>query len=308
MPSATARMASRVLDCLGLFQLGDDPGFAAVGRHTVAHQANILGSAHKRDGNGVHAVLEREFQVIGVLFRQRGNAYRNAGQVDALVLAQQAAVDDLADHVSLVHFGNAQLDQAVGEQNARALLDVLRQRLEGGAHQRGRARNLARRNGQPPPGLQQHRLVVLQQGGADFGPLQVAQDAQRLAFLAAYLADHLNQRQFFLVDAVGKVQADHIDARADQIPDDRLGVRGWAERGDNFCAALRNGIGQTQWCKRHKGNTPGKTWWAGRPDWREWLHSTHGMKPHRALFIMRAARHDGQCNRSQTRAVRAESS
>ena len=31
---------------------------------------------------------------------------------------------------------DAQLDQAVGEQNARALLDVLRQRLEGGAHQR----------------------------------------------------------------------------------------------------------------------------------------------------------------------------
>ena len=126
----------QVLDGLGLFQLGDDPGFAAVGRDAIAHQADILRGAHEGDGDGVHAVLQRELKILGVLFRQRGHAHRNAGQVDALVFAQHAAVDDLADHVVALHLVDAQLDQAVGEQNARALLDVFRQGLEGGAHQR----------------------------------------------------------------------------------------------------------------------------------------------------------------------------
>jgi hypothetical protein len=58
-------------------------------------------------------------------------------------------------------FVNAQLDEAVGEQNARALLDVFGQGLEGGAHQRCRARNLARRDGQQPwPALSSTGLVV----------------------------------------------------------------------------------------------------------------------------------------------------
>ena len=91
----------QVLDGLGFFQLGDDPGFAAQGRDAVAHQSDILRGAHKGDGDGVHAVFEGEFKVLGVFFRERRNAHRNAGQVDALVLAQQAAVDDVADDVAV---------------------------------------------------------------------------------------------------------------------------------------------------------------------------------------------------------------
>jgi hypothetical protein len=51
------------------------------------------------------------------------------------------------------------------------------------------------------------------------------------------------------VGAVRKVQADHIHARANQILDDRHGIGGWAERGDNLRAALRNKISQAQWHK-----------------------------------------------------------
>jgi hypothetical protein len=88
-----------MLDGLGLFQLGDDPGFAAVGGDAVAHQADVFGGADKGDGDGVHAVLERELQIFGVFVGERGNAHRNAGKIDALVFAQHAAVDDFADHV-----------------------------------------------------------------------------------------------------------------------------------------------------------------------------------------------------------------
>ena len=63
-----------VLDGLGLFKLGDDPGFAAVGGDTVAHQANVFSGADEGDGDGVDAVLESEFQVLIILFGEGWNA------------------------------------------------------------------------------------------------------------------------------------------------------------------------------------------------------------------------------------------
>jgi hypothetical protein len=65
---------------------------------------------------------------------------------------------------------NAQLDEAVGEQNARALLDVFSEGLEGGAHQDAVPGHFARRDGEPLAGLEQHGLVIFQQPGADLGP------------------------------------------------------------------------------------------------------------------------------------------
>ena len=140
----------------------------------------------------------------------------------------------------LVH---AQLDQTVGEQDARSLLHVLGQGLEGGADQRCGAGNVARRNGQPLPGLQQHRLMILQLGCADLWPLQIAQNAQRLALLAAYLADHLDQRQLFLVGAMRKIQARHIDPRPHQVPEDALILAGGTQGSHDLGSALGGKFG-----------------------------------------------------------------
>ena len=91
--------AVKMLDGLGLFELGDDPGFAAVGGDAIAHQANIFSGADEGDGDGVDAVFEGELEVGRVFFGERGNANRNAGEVDALVFAEHAAIDDFADDV-----------------------------------------------------------------------------------------------------------------------------------------------------------------------------------------------------------------
>ena len=147
---------------------------------------------------------------------------------------------------------DAQLDQSVGEQDARALFDVFSQGLEGGAHQRRRARHLARRDGEPVAGLEQHGLMILEQAGANLGPLQVAQDAQRLALFLAHLADLLDDGGLALVAAVGKIEPDDVHAGADQVANDGLGVGGGPERGDNFGAALRRGIRQVQIVKGHQ--------------------------------------------------------
>ena len=233
------------------FQLGDDPGVEAERGHAVAHQAHVFGRAYKGDGDGVNAVLERELEIFCIFFRERRRAHQDAGKIDALVLAEHAAVDDIAGHVLAVHFVDAQLDEPIGEQNARALLHVFSKGLEGGAHQRRRAQHLARRDDEPVAGFEQHGLMILEQPGANLGPLQIAQDAQRLALFLAQLADLLDDSGLAFVAAVGEVEPDHVNAGADQVANHGLSVGGGPERGDNLGAALRRGIRQVQIGKGH---------------------------------------------------------
>ena len=115
-----------MLDGLRLFELGDDPGIAAECGYAIAHQGYIFGRAHKRDGDGVDAVIERELEIFGIFLSERGRAHQNAGKIDAFVFAEHAAVDDIAGHVFAADLVDAQLDEPIGEQNARALLDDFR--------------------------------------------------------------------------------------------------------------------------------------------------------------------------------------
>ena len=61
----------------------------------------------------MHILRREEDEVFLVLLGQCRYFHRNARQVNALVLAQHAAVDDLAHHVKAIHFRHAQLDQTV---------------------------------------------------------------------------------------------------------------------------------------------------------------------------------------------------
>ena len=66
--------------------------------------------------------------------------------------------------------------------------------------------------------------MILQQSGANLGPLQIAKDAERFVFFAADLADEFNNRQLPLMGTVRKIQANDIDARPHKIANDRLCV------------------------------------------------------------------------------------
>ena len=133
---------------------------------------------------------------------------------------------------------HAQFDEAIGKQNAGTLLDVFSQCLEGGAHQGCCARDFARRNGEALAGLEHDRLVIFELGSTNLGTLQIAQDAKWLALLTADFANHLDQGQFFVVCAMGKIETDHINAGANQVAEHGLGVGGRSKRGDDLCTAL----------------------------------------------------------------------
>ena len=138
----------------------------------------------KRDRNCVHPTLDGELQVLFVFGRQRRYPYRDAGQIDALMLSQHAAVDDFAFRILSVHRHHVELDEPVGEQDARPRFQIFRQRREGSRDQRRGPGNIAWGDRQPLAGLQLHRDTVFEPAGADLRSLQIAQDADRLAFFA----------------------------------------------------------------------------------------------------------------------------
>ena len=100
MPSETCKDAVKMLHRLRLFELGDDPGIAAMGGDAIAHQGDILSGAHKGNGDGVDSVVQRKFKIERVLLSERGRANQNAGKIDAFAFAEHAAVDDVADNVA----------------------------------------------------------------------------------------------------------------------------------------------------------------------------------------------------------------
>ncbi len=161
-----------------------------------------------------------------------------------------------ADH--LVH---AQFDEAIGQQNARSLFDVFRECLECGADQRCSAGNLSRCNREALPSLEQHRLMILEFRRSYLWSLQVAQDAQRLVFFAADLADHLDECQLFLVGAMRKVEANNVDAGANQFAKYGLGIGRRTESRNNFRTALNWGIGQAGFNKWHRNYSKKDSSW-----------------------------------------------
>ena len=63
--------------------------------------------------------------------------------------------------------------------------------------------------------LELHRDAVLQPAGADLRSLQIAQNANRLAFFARDLAHHFDQLELLRMGAVGEVQPGDIEPGAD---------------------------------------------------------------------------------------------
>ena len=89
----------------------------------------VGGGAHKGNGNDVDAFPDGEDKVFLVFFRERGGTDENARQVDPFALTQHAAVDDVADDIVAGNFMDAQLDEAVRKQDARALFQIFGERL-----------------------------------------------------------------------------------------------------------------------------------------------------------------------------------
>jgi hypothetical protein len=224
----------QVFDRLRLFELRDDPGLGAQIRHTALYQPHVVGGSNKGNRDQVGAIPDGELQVDLVFGGQRRNTNGDARKIDPFKFAQNPAVQHLAFNIGAANAGYAQFDQAIGKQNARAFRHILRKcRKRGGDHGRGPG-HIPRSDGQELTGFQRDGEPVAKPSGANFGPLQVGQDADRLFFLESDLADHLDQLELFRMRAVGEIQPGDVETGMHQFTEKMFCVAGRSQRGDNF--------------------------------------------------------------------------
>ncbi len=121
------------IDRFRLLDLGDqrDAGAAHVG-HDLAGQARVVRGADEGHRDDVRAGGQGPAQVGLVLFRQRGGADADAGQVDALVVGDLPADDDPQVHAAAADAGDVELDVAVVDEDAVAGPHVVGEALVGG--------------------------------------------------------------------------------------------------------------------------------------------------------------------------------
>src|SRR5437588_833628 len=84
---------------------------------TSLASARVGRRADERYRHHVDIVSQSEFEILFVLFSQRGHADDGSGKIDALVFAENAAVDHFALHVVTLQGSNPQFDQSIRQQN-----------------------------------------------------------------------------------------------------------------------------------------------------------------------------------------------
>src|SRR5262249_2730644 len=179
-------------------------------------------------------MLDAKLQVLFVLFSERRNTEHSCRQIDPFMLAQQAAVDDLALNIVATNGADAKLDETISQRNSCSRLHFFGKGLECGGNQSGGAGDVARRDGDVGPRLERHWSAVLQSAGADLRPLQVLKDANGAAFVFGNLAYSLDDARVLFMSTVGKVESRHIHAEPHEVAQHGLRAAGRPQGADNL--------------------------------------------------------------------------
>ena len=182
-------------------------------------------------------MLQAELQILAIFLGQGGNRQSSAGKIDALMLAQTSAIQNVADHIFAAHRAHAQFDQAIAQKNAGAGRDFAGEIGKGGGNARRSAGDIARSNDHGRAAFQHDRFVALQASSADLGALQILQDADGAIFFLGGAAQAFDVAGVILVRAVRKIQAGDIHAEAKQVAHGGFGVAGWTDGADDLGAA-----------------------------------------------------------------------
>ena len=148
---------------------------------------HVGGAAHEGESHHIDALRDAEAQVGDILLGERGQADGDTGEVDAFVIANVAAADDFGTHLRSAETDHAQLDEAIGEEDAVAGLDVGGEVGVSG----GGAPAIAgdRLGGDDKGGARFERAAAAGESAeADFGSLQIEEDAGGAAEFGGHLA------------------------------------------------------------------------------------------------------------------------
>ena len=144
---------------------------------------------------------------------------RDAREVDALVFAEHAAVDDLAVDVGAFRI-DAQLDEAVGEEDAGAGLEIFSEGLKvvpTMAAVPWISRGVMVRR---LPATSWTGMLSFELAGTDLGALKIGEDAEGLRSSFAIVRTMRMSSAFCSQRAVGEIEAGDVEARADELAKD----------------------------------------------------------------------------------------
>ena len=181
--------------------------------------------------------LQRELEVVGVLVRHRRNRDRDSGQRQALVVADHAALGDVADDVGAVlDRDRDQRDVAVVDQQPVARADVVGQLLVGGRHPVVVAGDVLDGDPDPLAGRPLDRAVG-EPAEPDLGALQVGQHGDVAPGQLGGPAHLAEAPAVLLVLAVAEVEPGDVHARVDEGAQPLEAVGGRTQGADDLRAA-----------------------------------------------------------------------
>ena len=210
----------QMFERLGALQLGDQHHLAVgVGGDESAHFLRILRPAHERHGDRVHALLEPEGQVDGVLVGEAGDGQGRTRQVDALVGAQASAQDHAGFGAGGGDGGQLEFELAIIQQDAPAFgqRGVDLGEIEGDEDPFGILDGSIRGGQGDGVALFQVDALGGQCADAQFRPLQVLQDGERLAGLFGQCAQLRDARLVIGMRAVREIEPGDVHAGVDHF-------------------------------------------------------------------------------------------
>ena len=199
---------------------------------------NVLRALHKRQRDPIHAQLQTETQVTAILGGQRAEFEHRLWHVHAFAIRQFAAIEHRGvDRVGV--FGDhAQAQFAVVEQQIHARFQRFDNLRMGQVDPTLIARCRVQIETECLAAMQLH-LAVSEFADAQFWPLQVHQNAQRIVELALDFADPLIALGVVGVITVAEVEAEDIDPGLDQFADSVDAIDRRPEGGEDFDLFIR---------------------------------------------------------------------
>ena len=227
--------AVQIVHALPVLDFGDDAdGLSAALVEESADLRHVGGPADEGGGDEVKVVLHGEAQVVPVPVGEGGQGDGHAGDVDALVVGEDAASDDGAVDVVAAHLRHLQLHKAVVDEHPAARLQLVAEVDVGDGNTGPVAGHVVGGEGEGRACRQRHR-AVREGTDADLRAFGVQNGGHRAAQIVPDALKAGEHGQMRFVSAVGEVEPGGVHAGQNELFHGGLVARGGAEGADDFC-------------------------------------------------------------------------
>ena len=235
MPSKASTISSRRSTACGFSILARRGTRAALLVHDAAYRLGVVRAAHEGQGDQVDAQVEREAEVLFVLFGEGRDADGDAREVEALVVGDHAADEDAGADAGTLDRGDVQDDASVVDEDGVAGADVSGQP----AVRRGDLGTVAGHvlggDGELVAESQAYGPVG-EPAQPDLGALQVGQDADGVSGRARGLTQKSVDLLVLLMGAMAHVEPGDVDARLHQRADALWAGAGGTYGANDLCS------------------------------------------------------------------------